>query len=122
MICVASGAMQTPASNVLDATAKMCYHSSISSVIELSKRFVLVGRATLNADGRLKHKEGQTFPAMTEIFLSTLNKNLDTFFKALNRRPFVKFTLAAEDTNKVRLVIEKRESRAESEISIYSHQ
>ena len=122
MICVASGAMQTPALNVLESTAKMCYHQSINSLIELSNNSVLLGCAILRTDGKLKHKEGQSFPPMTEIFLSTLIKNLETFFKALNRRPFEKFTLVAESENKLRLVFEKIESENEIEISVFNHQ
>ena len=122
MICVASGAMQTPDSDVLDAAAKMCYYPSINSLLELSDNSVLLGCAILSVDGKLAHKEGQTFSPMAAVLISTLTKNLDTFFKALNRRPFEKFTVAAEGEKKVTLVIEKTESTSELEISIFNHQ
>ncbi|MFW9809937.1 MAG: hypothetical protein ACFFE6_11235 [Candidatus Thorarchaeota archaeon] len=90
LLSVASGAMKTPIENVYDAATKICYADVFDPEIEKSVDGKIIGELVLR-DGRVIRSSGQNLPINAHIFISTLNKNVESMFRSLTRRPFTKF-------------------------------
>ncbi|UCE10479.1 MAG: hypothetical protein JSW61_00710 [Candidatus Thorarchaeota archaeon] len=120
ILSVASGAMRTREGNVLGAAVNLCYHDSVDSLAEISDELSLSSRLLMKKSGDIKHLEGEDIALLGEIALSTLVKNLDGFFKALNRRTFTAFDVVTSSKPSKRLRLQ-RESSGDIEASILSH-
>jgi hypothetical protein len=91
LLSVASGAMNTPKENVYEAATKICYAESFEDELILASENTIVGKLIFSADGRVSDSEGEKIPQKAIIFISSLIKNIDSMFKFITRRPFIRF-------------------------------
>jgi hypothetical protein len=122
-LSVATGAPLTPAQEVLNIAAKMCHHSSIESLVRLSDEFEVLNRSTLFPEGTILHEEGEIFPSVVGIFLSTLINNLNRFFRQLSRRNFNTFDVIAPTSDKkvIRLSIHRKNSSEDFSVGLVQY-
>jgi hypothetical protein len=121
ILSIAFGTPQTPTAGVLDAAVNMCHHQSVDSLVQPSERQVVISKATMQADGRLRHEEGKPYPSGSEIFLLTLINALDRFCKFLNRRAFDALELVTSRGHTMRLSIRGAGSTGEYAIELSQH-
>ncbi len=90
LLSVASGAMRTPTKNVESASYEMCYDSENAHVFNKDEA-KSVSKSIIFDNGIIKHEKGEQLPSVARIFLSTLINNIDSFFRAINKRKFMTF-------------------------------
>ncbi len=91
LLSVAGGAMRTPIDDVYDAAASICYTDLSTHPISQFYESKRMGSVTLREDGSVIERQGIEIPLKTQIFISSLVKNIDTTFKLMTRRPFSRF-------------------------------
>ena len=91
LLSVASGAMRIPKENVYEAATTICYAENFEAEIALTSEDTIVGRLIFATNGRVGAKEGKEISQKSIIFISSLIKNIDSMFKVLTRRPFIRF-------------------------------
>jgi hypothetical protein len=91
ILSVASGAMRTPVATVYDAATSICYADAFDPTLDSPSSDKTVGTLTLHDDGNIVNSSGIEIPPKTQIFISSLIKNVDSTFKLMTRRPFTRF-------------------------------
>ena len=91
LLSVAGGAMRTPVHDVYDAATSICYADAFDPSIDQPTGGKMIGSITLQEDGRVVESHGMEIPQKTQIFISSLVKNVDSTFRLMTRRPFSRF-------------------------------
>ncbi len=119
---VATGAMRVDPQTVLDVAVKMCIPSGEMPDIPDFEQGEIEGVSLLFNNGILKHESGEKLPAMSQVYLSTLVNNADTFFKSVNRRVFTRFDVFGGTTQQrgISLVREGNEKSLRVELIRFS--
>jgi hypothetical protein len=118
ILSIASGTPQAPTAKVLDAALNLCHYQSVNSLVPTSEQRMMVSKATLLGDGRLRHEEGKPYASGSEIFLLTLVKALDRFCKFVNRRAFDELELVTSGENTMRLSIRRAGSAGDCTVEL----
>jgi hypothetical protein len=118
LLTVASGALQISLNDVLDAGFKMCYESGPDSNTMVDGQN-LISKSTLMKDGSIQHHEGERLQLMSYVSLSTLCTNLDSLFKAVNRRVFQEFNVVTIGNVIHRLALERDATDESTNVSIF---
>ena len=95
---VATGAMRVDSATVLDVAIKMCLPSGEMPDMPNFEQGVIEGVSLLFSNGILKHESGENLPSMSQVYLSTLVNNVDSFFKSVSRRVFTRFDVFGGST------------------------
>jgi hypothetical protein len=106
LLSVASGAMKTPIENVYDAATSICYADVFDPEIERLTEGILVGEMVFQ-EGRVLSSSGSAVPTKAQIFISTLEKNIESLFRSLTRRPFLKFSVRIVGDSSIELVLNR---------------
>ena len=91
LLSVASGSMRVPVENVYNAATNICYADSLAITSEMAAQQDPVGRLVLGENGRVLISSGKSLPMKAHIFISTLAKNVESMFRLITRRPFLRF-------------------------------
>ncbi len=118
LLSVASGAMRTPASDVESASFEMCYDSDNTQSLD-KEQARTTSRSVIFENGIIKHEKGEQLPPVARIFLSTLINNIDSFFKAINKRKFSTFEVRTGKETPVVLSIKRDQKETGTLIEIY---
>lgn len=118
LLSVASGAMRTQTRNVEAASFEMCYDSDSGQVLNVEQA-KMVSKSIIFENGIIKYEKGEELPSIARIFLSTLINNIDSFFKAINKRKFSTFEVRTGRESPAVLVIRREEKSTGTMVEIY---
>jgi hypothetical protein len=121
LLSVASGAMRASPRDVEAAALQMCYDGETDTESLNRVSATSTSECILFDNGIIKHEKGNPLPSAARVFLSTLVNNIDTFFKAVNRRKFASFevrTSIMQETAAL-LVIERSEGNPGVRVGVY---
>jgi hypothetical protein len=105
---VTTGVMRATKDNVLEAAAKVCYHDSVESLVNLEGGSHVEYKAVLQENGNLDSDSKYGLAPMVGVFISTLSNNLDGFFRTVTRRSFETFEMVTQETPVRKLTLSKK--------------